>query len=66
VNLPAAKGEEQRRTAEATVGGNQPMSERLLATVAAASLGAHGSPVWSRRAESRLAAREVDAAMDPS
>ena len=57
---------------------SQPMNEHLLAAVAAAILGAHGSPVWSRTAESlllahpevkrlfRLAAREVDAAMEPS
>jgi hypothetical protein len=57
---------------------SQPMNERLLAAVAAAILGGQGSPVWSRTAESLLladpevkrlfclAAREVDAAMDPS
>ena len=57
---------------------NQPMNEHLLAAVAAAILGAQGSPVWSRTAESLLladpdvkrlfglAARELAAAMDPS
>ncbi len=57
---------------------NQSLNERLLAAVAAALLGAQGSPVWARTAEAllladpevkrlfRLAAREVDAALDPS
>ncbi len=57
---------------------NQALPEHLLAAVAAAILGAQGSPVWSRTAEAllltdpevnrlyRLAAREVDAAFDPS
>ncbi len=40
MNLPAAYGEEQRRAAEAAIGGNQPMSEHLLAAVVAAILGA--------------------------
>ena len=55
----------------------QSLNEHLLAAVAAAILGAQGSPVWSRTAEAllledpevkrlfRLAAREVDAALDP-
>jgi hypothetical protein len=57
---------------------NQSLNDHLLAAVAAAILGAQGSPVWSRTAEAllladpevkrlfRLAAREVDAALDPS
>jgi hypothetical protein len=56
VNLPAAYGEEQRRAAEAAIGGNQTTNEHLLAAVAAAILGAQGSPVWSRTAESLLLA----------
>jgi hypothetical protein len=78
VNLPPAYGEEQRRAAEAAIGGNQPDERASSRGVAAAILGAQGSPVWSRTAESllladpevkrlfRLAARDVDAAMDPS
>ncbi len=55
---------------------SQSLNEHLLAAVAAAILGAQGSPVWSRTAEAlllaevnrlyRLAARKVDAALDPS
>ncbi len=58
---------------------DQSLNEHLLAAAAAAAiLGAQGSPVWSRTAEAllladpevkrlfRLAAREVDAALDPS
>ena len=57
---------------------SESLNEHLLAAVAAAILGAQGSPVWSRTAEAlllagpevnrlyRLAAREVDAALDPS
>ena len=78
MSIPGSYGAQQRRGAEATVGGNQPMSAHLLTAVAAAILGAQGSPIWSRTAESilladpevkrlfRLAAREVDAAMDSS
>ena len=54
---------------------NQSLNEHFLAAVAAAILGAQGSPAWSRTAEAlllgdpevkrlfRLAAREIDAAL---
>lgn len=57
---------------------NESLNEHLLAAVAAAILGAQGSPVWSRTAEAlllsnpevkrlfRLVAREVEATLDPS